>query len=71
MKSTIREKSANKKRSAKGTIKHKRKTVKLKVSKTHKPEDLGLEEWQRILRKQNYTHTRKKALCLRLKREGI
>jgi superfamily II DNA or RNA helicase len=28
------------------------KPLKLKVSKLHKPEDLGLEEWQRLLRKE-------------------
>lgn len=32
--------------------KSKSKPVKLKASRTHKPDDMGLEEWQRLLRKQ-------------------
>lgn len=52
MKPTIRKKSGSKKHNTKETKKHKKKTIKLKVSKTHKPQDIGLEEWQRILRKQ-------------------
>ncbi|MCR4290213.1 MAG: DEAD/DEAH box helicase [Candidatus Scalindua sp.] len=52
MKSTIKEKSGSKKQNKKDTKKQKKKTIKLRVSKTHKPDNLGLEEWQRILRKQ-------------------
>lgn len=32
--------------------KSRKKPVRLKVSRTHKPDDLSLEEWQRVLRKQ-------------------
>lgn len=32
--------------------KSKSKPIKLKVSRTHKPDDMGLEEWQRLFRKQ-------------------
>jgi hypothetical protein len=32
--------------------KKKKKPLKLTVSRTHKPEDLSLEEWQRTLRKE-------------------
>ncbi len=35
-----------------GVSKKKSKSHKLKVSRTHKPEDLSLEDWQRALRKQ-------------------
>ncbi|KHE93503.1 MAG: hypothetical protein SCABRO_00739, partial [Candidatus Scalindua brodae] len=52
MKSAIRKKSGSNKQDKKDTKKQKKKTIKLKVSKTHKPDNLGLEEWQRILRKQ-------------------
>lgn len=36
----------------KKSARRKFKPIRLKVSKLHKPEDLGLEEWQRLLRKQ-------------------
>ncbi len=52
MKSTIGRKSGSKNKNMKEIKNQKKKTIKLKVSKTHKPEDIGLEEWQRILRKQ-------------------
>lgn len=46
------QKSSSKNRNMKNSKKQKKKPIKLRVSKTHKPDDLGLEEWQRILRKQ-------------------
>lgn len=52
MKFKMGKQSGSMKRNTKDTKKQKNKTPKLKVSKTHKPEDIGLEEWQRILRKQ-------------------
>ncbi len=52
MKSAIGKRPANKKRNTKEIKKHKKKAIKSKVSKTHKPENMELEEWQRILRKQ-------------------
>ena len=52
MRTSIGKRSANKKQNTKVIKKKKKKAIKLKVSKTHKPEDIGLEEWQRILRKQ-------------------
>ncbi|MBM4136269.1 MAG: DEAD/DEAH box helicase [Nitrospira sp.] len=52
MEYVLKRKSESKKRYT-GNSKHPgKKPVKLKVSRTHKPEDIGLEEWQRILRKQ-------------------
>ena len=38
------------KRATKPTPETPAKPLRMKVSKTHKPEDLGLEEWQRLLR---------------------
>ncbi|PIV85853.1 MAG: hypothetical protein CO150_00110 [Nitrospirae bacterium CG_4_9_14_3_um_filter_53_35] len=41
-----------KKRSVRSSKNRKSRPIKLKISKTQKPDDLGLEEWQRALRKQ-------------------
>ena len=38
--------------SAKDTKKTEEKKIRMKTSRTHKPDDLSLEEWQRLLRKQ-------------------
>ena len=38
------------------------KPIKLKVSRTHKPDDLSLEEWQRTLRRQYAEHQNYKLL---------
>lgn len=52
MKISQRTKSKISKTSGKYSNKQKEKTPVLKVSRTHKPDDISLEEWQRILRKQ-------------------
>ena len=52
MKTALKKKSAAKKRVSKNSKRKKTKPIKLRVPRTHKPEGLGLEEWQRILRKQ-------------------
>lgn len=49
---TIIQKSGSKDRNTKNFKKPGKKPIRFKVSKTHKPDDLGLEEWQRKLRKQ-------------------
>ncbi|MEN8262142.1 MAG: DEAD/DEAH box helicase [Nitrospirota bacterium] len=52
MKSALMEKSRSNKRASKKSKSKKTKPIKLRVPRTHKPDSLGLEEWQRILRKQ-------------------
>ncbi|GJQ59583.1 MAG: DEAD/DEAH box helicase [Candidatus Scalindua sp. AMX11] len=52
MKRTTEKKLERKRRDTSTPNKQKKKSTRLRVSKTHKPEELGLEEWQRILRKQ-------------------
>jgi len=52
MGSAVKRKSGGNKRATGNSKAKKTKPVKLKVPRTHKPEELGLEEWQRILRKQ-------------------
>ena len=52
MESALTNKSGSNKRVTKKSKTKKAKPIKLRVPRTHKPDDLGLEEWQRILRKQ-------------------
>ncbi|MCP5003325.1 MAG: DEAD/DEAH box helicase [Planctomycetes bacterium] len=52
MKATTRKRSDSKRRNTGSAKGQKMKSTRLKVSKTHKPGELGLEEWQRVLRKQ-------------------
>ncbi len=52
MKSALKKKPRSNKRAARKSKTKKTKPIKLRVPRTHKPDGLGLEEWQRILRKQ-------------------
>lgn len=52
MKATTEKKPEGKRRNTRSLKKEKKKSARLRVSKTHKPKELGLEEWQRILRRQ-------------------
>ncbi|NOZ67795.1 MAG: DEAD/DEAH box helicase [Deferribacteres bacterium] len=52
MKTALKKKPAAEKRVSKSSKNKKAKPIKLRVPRTYKPDDLGLEEWQRILRKQ-------------------
>ena len=52
MGTALQKKSDRNKRAAKKSKSKKAKPIKLRVPRTHKPDGLGLEEWQRILRKQ-------------------
>lgn len=52
MKATMKGVSEDRKQPAKKPREAKFKPIRLKVSKLHKPDDLDLEEWQRLLRKQ-------------------
>ncbi len=51
MKNT-KKRSDSKRRDTSSAEKEKKKSTRLRISKTHKPDELSLEEWQRILRKQ-------------------
>ncbi len=52
MKTALKKKPAAKKRVPESSKNKKAKPIRLRVSRTCKPEGLGLEEWQRILRRQ-------------------
>lgn len=52
MKSIAKGSSEDRKKAAKKPRNRKFKPIKLKVSRLHKPDDLDLEEWQRLLRQQ-------------------
>jgi hypothetical protein len=52
MKATMKGVSEDRKQLTKKPRKARFRPIKLKVSKLHKPDDLDLEEWQRLLRKQ-------------------
>ncbi len=52
MKTALKKKTVTKKRVSKNSKSKKAKPIKLRVPRTYKPDDLGLEEWQRILRRQ-------------------
>ena len=52
MGSRLKRTSADRKQAEKNTGKRKPNPIKLRVSRIHKPDDLDLEEWQRLLRKQ-------------------
>lgn len=54
--------AGNKKRGNKKAIRKKRNPLQVKISRTHKPEHLELEEWQRLLRKE---YGQKQAFTLR------
>ncbi|MEW6187865.1 MAG: DEAD/DEAH box helicase [Thermodesulfobacteriota bacterium] len=51
MKTTVSTQAAGRKNAPKKPLRRKRKPTQLKISRTHKPEHLELEEWQRLLRK--------------------
>lgn len=50
MKSGLTEKSRTKKRAAGKSKTHKTKPIKLRVPRTHKPDNLSLEEWQQRIK---------------------
>ena len=52
MESRTKGASGDRRQLAKKRRKAKFKPIKLKVSRLHKPDDIELEEWQRLLRKQ-------------------